>query len=75
MHDDALMHSKRAERLMKQSIQLYREKSKDAPAYRETIAKAVELNRKAVEESKRSMRTMDFLVRYKRSVQARKETA
>ena len=72
MHHNALMHSKRAERLMKQSVELFRERGHGTSGS-DTMAKVVELNRKAIDESKRSLRTMDFLLKYKASSQAQEE--
>ena len=75
MHQNALMHSKRAERLMKQSIELSRSEEEGLASRSDTIAKVAELNRKAIEESKRSLRTMDFLLRYKGPPQVQEERA
>ena len=65
IHENALRHSKRAARLFRESLKLHKETLAGPGPRTEMIAKAVELNRMAIEESKRSIRTMEFLRRYK----------
>lgn len=73
MHERALHHSRRAARLLKESIELNRSLPK-AGLRPEVIARAVELNRKAIEESKRSLHTMDFLLKYREAADQCAET-